>query len=319
MCEDNKVSVLCLAYNHENYIAQCLDGFVRQKTDFKYEVIVHDDASTDRTAEIIRDYVLRFPHIIKPVYETENQYAKGRMKYIYSNVLYPMVSGKYIAYCEGDDYWTDDGKLQKQVDVLEGNPDCHICMHTTRLITNDGRDMDQTFPQKEMKTGVLSPRRFMQGLADGYFFHTSSFLVRTEIIRELTQEMPDFYKTADLDDMPLLLYFGAKGNAYYIAREMSCYRRNSIGSWTSTERTDINKTIKHKECFIKMYEQYDTYTQGNFHDLCEHWANNERFMIAEIKHDFKEMVKPQYAEWLRNRSFRFVVKVYLASFLAHRD
>ena len=99
------VSVCCLAYNHEPYIRQCLDGFVMQKTNFKFEVLIHDDASTDETEEIIRDFERRYPSIIKPIYEETNQWVKGRKGSAVFN--FPRAKGKYIALCEGDDYWTD--------------------------------------------------------------------------------------------------------------------------------------------------------------------------------------------------------------------
>lgn len=116
------VSIRCLTYNHAPYIRQCLDGFVMQKTNFKFEAIVHDDASTDGTADIVREYATKYPDIIKPILETENQYSKqdGSLKRIMNAAISP--SAKYIAMCEGDDYWTDPYKLQKQVDFLESHP-----------------------------------------------------------------------------------------------------------------------------------------------------------------------------------------------------
>lgn len=125
---DNKeliVTIRCLAYNHEPYIRQCLEGFVMQKTNFRFEAIVHDDASTDGTAAIILEYAEKYPDIIKPIIETENQYSKrdGSLR----RIMNAHMHGKYIAICEGDDYWTDPYKLQKQVDLLEKNLDCSFC------------------------------------------------------------------------------------------------------------------------------------------------------------------------------------------------
>lgn len=134
------VSIRCLTYNHAPYIRQCLDGFVMQKTNFKFEAIVHDDASTDGTADIVREYATKYPDIIKPIYETENQYSKqdGSLSRIMNAAISP--SAKYIAMCEGDDYWTDPYKLQKQVDFLEKNPEygfigtlCKILSHNNKL------------------------------------------------------------------------------------------------------------------------------------------------------------------------------------------
>lgn len=127
------VSIRCCTYNHAPYIRQCLDGFVMQKTNFKFEAIVHDDASTDGTADIVREYASKYPDIIKPIYETENQYSKqdGSLSRIMNAAVSP--SAKYIALCEGDDYWTDPYKLQKQVDFLETNPEYSLCCGKSRV------------------------------------------------------------------------------------------------------------------------------------------------------------------------------------------
>ena len=115
------VSVVCATFNHEKYIERAIDGFLMQETSFPFEIIIHDDASTDNTAEIIRGYHADYPRIVRPIYQKENQYSK--------NVLNPLINtvanstGKYIAFCEGDDYWTDPLKLKKQVDFMEANPD----------------------------------------------------------------------------------------------------------------------------------------------------------------------------------------------------
>ena len=109
--ENIMVSVICLCYNHENYVKDALEGFVKQKTTFPFEVLIHDDASTDKSAEIIREYEAKYPDIIKPTYQTENQYSQGVK--ILRTYLLPKVRGKYIAFCEGDDFWTDENKLQK--------------------------------------------------------------------------------------------------------------------------------------------------------------------------------------------------------------
>lgn len=132
------VTIRCITYNHEPYIRQCLEGFVIQKTNFHFEAIVHDDASTDDTAAIIREYAAKYPDIIKPIFETENQYSKhdGSLQRIMSEHTH----GKYVAICEGDDYWTDPLKLQKQVDFLEENPQYGMCyMKVLRFYQSEGR------------------------------------------------------------------------------------------------------------------------------------------------------------------------------------
>src|SRR5699024_3016962 len=115
------VSIICTAYNHEKYIDKCIEGFIMQKTNFEFEVLINEDASTDHTADLIREYEKKHPDIIRPIYQTENQYTK-RVG-LWKTILFPKARGKYIAMCEGDDYWTDPFKLQKQVDFLEVHED----------------------------------------------------------------------------------------------------------------------------------------------------------------------------------------------------
>ena len=120
------VSICCITYNHEPYIVQTLDGFLMQKTSLPFEILIHDDASTDRTADIIREYEKKFPNLIKPIYQKENQYSKGFTS-VSETWNFPRAQGKYIALCEGDDYWIDENKLQMQVDFLENNPEYGMC------------------------------------------------------------------------------------------------------------------------------------------------------------------------------------------------
>ena len=145
---DPLVSIRCLVYNHEPYLRQCLDGFVMQKTTFPFEAIVHDDASTDGSATIIREYAEKFPDIIKPIYETENQYRKhnGSLTRIMDAAMHP--NSKYIALCEGDDYWTDPNKLQVQVDFLESHPDYSMCFHRANTINFETGEENNSFPGK---------------------------------------------------------------------------------------------------------------------------------------------------------------------------
>lgn len=147
------VSVICTAYNHEPYIRSALDGFVMQKTNFRYEVLIHDDASKDNTAQIIREYAEKYPEIIVPVLQTENQHSKGVK--ITNTILRPMIRGKYIALCEGDDFWTDENKLQRQVDFLEANPDYVACAHNTLVHDCSGKQQDYRYFPGEQDHDVV--------------------------------------------------------------------------------------------------------------------------------------------------------------------
>ena len=127
------VSVCVITYNHCDYIRQCFDGILMQQTNFPFEIIVNDDCSTDGTAEIIKEYELNHPTLFKVTYQKENQYSKG-VRGMFPKFCFPRAKGKYIALCEGDDYWTDPLKLQKQVDFLESNLDYVLVCHQYRIM-----------------------------------------------------------------------------------------------------------------------------------------------------------------------------------------
>ncbi|MCO6441317.1 MAG: glycosyltransferase [Nitrococcus mobilis] len=143
MSESTKplLSICCTTYNHENYIAQAIDGFLMQLTSFPIEILIHDDASIDRTAEIIRRYELEHPDVIKVIYQSENQFSKGRRPMLLN---FERAQGEYIAFCEGDDYWTDPHKLQKQADFLEKNPTMAFCGHAVKQIDANGTILQES-------------------------------------------------------------------------------------------------------------------------------------------------------------------------------
>lgn len=139
--EQPMVSVLMITYNHEKFIRQAIEGVLMQKVDFEYELLIHDDASPDRTADIIREYEAKYPKIVKPIYQTENQYSQG---IDVSRFNRERARGKYLASCEGDDYWTDPFKLQKQIDFLESHPEYIACAHNVQVIDEVGNKLDPT-------------------------------------------------------------------------------------------------------------------------------------------------------------------------------
>ena len=169
-----KVSVLCITYNHVNFIRQALDGFVMQKTNFPFEVIVHDDASTDGTTDIIREYAKKYPDIIKPIFQTENQWSKGVcFGPIY---IWPKIQGEYVAINEGDDYWTDPLKLQKQVDFLDKHPDYSVCFHPVHVVWEDKRMPDYLFPSPKHRFHKTTLK--LSDLLKHNFIQTNSVMYR---------------------------------------------------------------------------------------------------------------------------------------------
>ena len=261
------VSICCTAYNHEKYIRRTLDGFVNQKTNFKYEVIIHDDASPDKTAEIIKEYEEKYPDIVHGIYQTENQYSKNVK--IIEKFIAPKTKGKYVALCEGDDYWTDTSKLQRQVDALEENKDCFFCVHKVLEVSEDERSTGNAYPTVECKEGKIQPDEFLM-MGQNYQFQTSSYLFNGDQWRAYNKNPPEYKRICLVGDETYMLRFASLGPIYYIDRVMSCYRRGVPTSWSEQQKrgNHIQNVCTNAENMVRTLQAYDRATNERFHDIC---------------------------------------------------
>lgn len=245
------VSICCATYNHVHFIRQCLDGFVMQKTDFPFEVLIHDDASTDGTQDIIREYEAKYPDIIKPIYQKENQYSKGvRVSLVYN---YSRVRGKYVALCEGDDYWTDPYKLQKQVDFLENHPDYVMCSHQfNQYWQADGR---------------------LEEIADPHFKGADYDLLNLIGGRWLTQTLTVMYRRSALNlqeyekygmSMDMILFYALlkQGKGYCFPDVMAVYRCHKGGVWSEVSLNQ--RRILEFKARIAIYNREHSYEAALF-------------------------------------------------------
>ena len=312
MNQEIGVSVLCTAYNHEKYIRQCLDGFIMQKADFAFEVLVNDDCSTDRTADIIREYAEKYPEIIRPFYQKKNLYSQKIS--ISATVFAPEIRGKYIALCEGDDYWTDPMKLQKQFDVMEDNPDCHFSVHSVYRLVGD--DITSSFPNG-ISTGFLSTKQVLQKNAEAYSFHTSSFLFRTDDYFTYLKENPAFKRVCDVGDEPMVLYFCQLGLTSYFQESMSAYRIVSENSWNQRVRSSKLRT-SHFAGMAHMMEEYDLYTNYQYHDICLKYIFRMHYINATyFDWRYKELLAPELKDAFREANLACKIKANLDRWFPH--
>lgn len=253
------VSICCITYNQNEYIRDALEGFLNQKTDFPYEVLIHDDASDDGTARIIEEYARRFPRIIKPVLQKENQYSKG-LTNISGTFNFPRARGTYIAMCEGDDYWICPDKLQKQVDFLKAHPGCSMVFHSARVEVQ-GRAFTEHRMRPYKGSRKVSPQEIIDKTS-GY--PTASLMFYAEMVKEL----PDFYVQAPIADIPLQLMAAARGWAYYMDEPMCVYRLGGAASWTTQmkEGDYERKQEEYAGAMKEMYRGFDRESRGRFHE-----------------------------------------------------
>jgi len=229
------VSICCVTYNHESFIKNCLDGFVSQKTDFNYEILIHDDASTDKTQSIIKSYEDRYPDLIHGIYQSENQWIQnGRNPLL--KIIFPMVRGKYIALCEGDDYWTDTNKLQKQAEFLENNDEYSMIFHRINQI------IDNTIsPLEYHKTWDHEKDFSSNDLALGNFIPSLSVMYRN------FKHIPEFFAKVPIVDYAIHLFNSQLGKIKYMPDYMANYRIHDAGVFSKIGRenqiVNLLKTI----------------------------------------------------------------------------
>lgn len=233
------VSICCICYNQSTFLRKCLDGFVMQKTNFEYEILIFDDASNDNSQDIILEYSKKHNNIITFL-QTENQWSKNVYGLI--NFLLPAAKGRYIAMCEGDDYWTDPLKLQKQVDFLEANPDYALVFHKVKLyneITQKFEEDDLNISTKEVTT--------LQDLLKGNYIRTAS-----AVLRYSKKLQPSVEKLKDVTPGDWLLYtiIASTGKIRYIDQEMAVYRISNTGVWSTID----NKQRKYCKEILNGYE-----------------------------------------------------------------
>ena len=250
MTGDPLVSIRCTVYNHEPFLRQCLDGFVMQQTTFPFEAIVHDDASTDGSAAIIREYAEKYPDIIKPIYETENQYSKhdGSLARIMDAAVHP--NSKYIATCEGDDYWTDPNKLQLQVDFLESHPDFFLSSHNFSVYHENSKTIEHGRERfVNLSYDVWGEEEYYAYTNEDYyniwFLQTLSTVRRNIkfIDDEVRSQFPQFF------DFISFYYMTKKGKCAFFKRDMATYRVHKGGVCSGSDIVTWNENYL-RNCYV---------------------------------------------------------------------
>lgn len=315
MADNVLVSVCVLAYNHEKYIRECLDSIVSQKTNFRYEVIVHDDSSTDSTATILKDYSERYPDLFVLQLADENRYSRGVS--ILDEFLFPSAKGKYIALLEGDDYWTDPLKLSKQVNALERHPECHICVHSTDYVDEQGNSLGFVQPVAKVKGGRITSDDFFSlhalSRSSRLYFHTSSYLMRSCKIDEWLSGWRRINTLQSLSDYPYLLYFAAVGDYWYLDDCMSAYRQSSQGSWSETVLNNKEKLLSHHNRAIDFLMGFNRKTDGKWNQEITTIILQHEYIIASLNGDYRAMARKEYKACLKQEGFRAYVAVHVHS------
>ncbi len=286
--EKVRVSIICLAYNEERYIKKALDSMLNQKTAFRFEILCHDDASNDKTTEIIQEYETRYPNIVRGIYQKENKYQKGEQ--IILKYIYPLAKGEYMAYCDADDFWTDNRKLQKQVDFLDLNPEYGMCLHAFHTLKEkNGKERVCRFHKGDCDLDIRSAIKWDS--------RTIPQLGTSLFRKKLAYERPPlFHKIGGdenserfISDHPLYIYMTLVSKVHYFDSDMSCWRRRISGTWgkgTPTFKV-LNHQIVHRDFFKKL----DEYTNYEYHKECEFEIKQSYLKTDLANSNYKKVVK----------------------------
>ena len=262
------VSIVCATYNHEPYIEDAITSFLMQETYFAFEIIIYDDASTDNTANIVREYQAKYPTIIKPIFSQENRYSKGGFKP--SPYAASFAKGEFVALCEGDDFWCSAHKLQKQFNVMDQYTDINLCVHSAYSLYRNGSSTIYTKHSKNNK--ILKSTNFIIG--DGGYVVTSSLFIRICVLDNL----PDwFYNQTPVGDYYIQMMASYPNGALYLSEPLSVYRRDAENNWSSENLNNLNKVVIVRERLLK----------ANI--LCEKQFDDPRLFVAFTLANYKHL------------------------------
>ena len=222
---DPIVSICCPTFNQVAYIEDAIRGFLAQETTFPFEIIIRDDASTDGTTNIVRDYSKRYPKIIRAIINEENRYSQGEAPY---HVLTYIIRGKYVTFCEGDDFWISSTMLQKEFELLEAHPESVMAVARTYQCRqhNDEFEYERTY-------GEIDKKELVSEEDKNIYFHTSSLLMKTDIFKEIMEKY--FMGHTLYGDWALRAFLATKGSYVNLPEVVSVYRMTGNGLWSSLD------------------------------------------------------------------------------------
>lgn len=301
------VSIICNTYNHELYVRDAIEGFLNQKTTFPFEVLIHDDASTDSTALIIKDYQTRYPSIIKPILQSVNQQSQG--KSVTNSFGYPRVKGEFVAFCEGDDYWIDPYKLERQVEELNKYKDVNICFHPAiTLNQKNERDVNCNYSDK---IKVYKFTTVLKG--GGGFMPTASVVFRYSVISQILSFYQQYPQKGVVGDIVFQFLGSLPGGVLYIPIKASIYRVFALHSWSSRITSDSRYYFSVALDTIAKYQDLNRFTNHAYEKKFQSVLMKRVLTYMnykEFNNEQKQYFYNNYKEYLPNIFFIKVRNLY---------
>jgi len=281
LTENPKVSICLITYNHSPYLETCLKNIVEQKVDFEFEVILGEDHSTDDTARIVKKYANAYPKLIKAFIRPENAGPKTNFLHCFLQC-----KGEYIVFIEGDDYWTNLFKLQKQVDFLDQNPSASACFHNAEILFEDGSNKPNQIINTPNQAKWTYTKDFFKE-KETWFMATASVMMR----RKFVNPLPNWFVDCKSGDIPMYVILSENGPIGYLAETMSIYRKN-LGGQSFTDRNTSKAFLKNRIFMYSMLNQYTKYQYihlinsilAEYHELLIHCIEHKESFIKKIYH-----------------------------------
>ena len=278
------VSIICFSYNHKDFLEQAIDSFLMQETTFPFEIIIQDDASTDGSADIIKKYHALYPTLIKPILQTQNQYSKTGSFFSILKLGLQMAQGKYIAYCDGDDYWTDRKKLEIQVNFLENHPEFIMCAHAVEVENLTASPLPSPYRP------VVKPIHTFKDILSNHFIPTLSLVFRYTRF----EPEPAFLHQVRSLDMAIELMLSSQGLCYYFPRKMGCYRQHSAG----ISQQNLSP-LDRRNLYYLLYQGIDSYTEFKYTTLIQKKLGIIDYSISRI--------------YLKNKNYKQAFSLFLSA------
>lgn len=302
------VSINCNTYNHEKYIERALLSFLMQEVDFEFEILIYDDASTDSTRDIIEKYQRIYPNIIKPIFAEKNQFSKGikRLSYRYNHTR---AKGKYIAICEGDDYWTDKYKLKKQIQYMQENEMCTMTFHNAEKVN----DLTKKSEGYMIDTSIKSMQCTIEHIIDMEFIPTASVIYKKHTL----DNAPNWYMNAVVGDLPTELITTCQGYAYYFDDIMSVYRVGNINSMMNKwilEQKKIDDKINHTNKYIEIFNEINKFSEYRYNDYLNKIITRMEFGKEMLSGNIENIKNIKYKEYYDELTFKNKIGVYLRKY-----
>lgn len=304
---NNLITVIIMTYNQKDYIEKAIDSVLEQEIGVDFDILIHDDCSDDGTYEILLKKQKENLNKIRIIRQDSRKFLTDGFNMMIYKYVVPNINSKYIAYLDGDDYWCDKEKLKKQFFFLENNQEYSMCFNNSYQLKPKGDMTSKWFFQEE---GDVDMSEIIND-KPGIHIATSSIFLRSEIFKDFS----DWRKAFPVEDVPMYMTAALKGKIYRMSEIMSVYRQFANGSWSSQNKENKDRIVKHLNELINSTKMFDVATNGAYHELANKQIESCEFRIAYNNKDYKTLFLKKNRRFINRFSFKERLSLYIKNLL----